>query len=78
MLIPDDYRSNVGGVCIDGVVKCLVHTEPLTCATEASRCIDTYSERQEGYKSRVVSDHLKPTALLTLGKARLVPLNDRI
>lgn len=78
MLILDGYRSHVGGVSIDDVVSCLVHNEPLTCATEASHYVKVYSAGQEDYESGVVSDSLRLTTSLTLGEARLVPLDDRI
>lgn len=65
ILIRDDYRGYVGGVCIDDVVKCLAHNKPLTCAIEASDYIDAYSEGQKDYESGAVSDRLNVTTLLT-------------
>lgn len=50
-----DCRHHVGEVCIDNVVKCLVHNGPLVCATETSDCIDAYVEMQKDYEFKTVS-----------------------
>ena len=52
-------------MCIDDVVKHLVHNKPLTCATEASDYIDAHFERERDYESRTVSNPLNVTTLLT-------------